>query len=303
MFFNRTVSLDNLHFRLRWVYDWHKSPDFQGTHLVQPYTVFWLVNAGRKAFDLNGERFELQTGDLVTLPPFSEKIEYACSPAEPEFHYSTIGCEAKVGAFDLIKLYSFPVVLNIATSYSPLRTAWAQLHRHFESFVSQADRKFDKNEAPPYRGSDHMQLLNPSQSVGYFQLQMSASLWLFELFKLLTPYLPQEIIPMDPRIEQVCTYISKHIAEKLTIDFLAKKVYLSEGHLRALFRGTLGLSPKEYILQTRLDRARELLFGTRLSMSDIAASIGFSNQSQFSRLFHIKIGVSPQQYRNQNLWG
>jgi len=60
---------------------------------------------------------------------------------------------------------------------------------------------------------------------------------------------------------------------------------------------SLGVSPMKYVRGTRIKRAQELLLVTRQPVADIAEKVGFTNPSDFSRLFRKFVGVSPLQYR------
>jgi AraC-like DNA-binding protein len=78
---------------------------------------------------------------------------------------------------------------------------------------------------------------------------------------------------------------------------LARRVAFSEVQLRRLFHRWLGLSPREYILQRRMDKARSLLEETSWTVSTIAQSVGFSSSSSFARAFKTIYGIAPVESR------
>ena len=97
----------------------------------------------------------------------------------------------------------------------------------------------------------------------------------------------------------VTAYIEEHLADDLGLAELAFEVGLSPSHFATLFRKTAGLSPHQYIVQRRLQRAQHLLRSTRLPMSEIAVSVGFYDQSHLDRQMRRVLGVTPTSLRER----
>jgi AraC family transcriptional regulator len=83
----------------------------------------------------------------------------------------------------------------------------------------------------------------------------------------------------------------------LSLQALANESGYSRVHFVRMFRAATGFSPHNYLLNLRLERARELLNNPSLSLIDIALDCGFSSHSHMSRLFHKSVGVTPSAYR------
>jgi len=83
----------------------------------------------------------------------------------------------------------------------------------------------------------------------------------------------------------------------LSLQALANESGYSRVHFVRMFRAATGYSPHNYLLNLRLERARELLKNPSLSLIDIALDCGFSSHSHMSRLFHKSVGVTPSDYR------
>ena len=83
----------------------------------------------------------------------------------------------------------------------------------------------------------------------------------------------------------------------LSLQALANESGYSRVHFVRMFRAATGYSPHNYLLDLRLERARELLNNPSLSLIDIALDCGFSSHSHMSRLFHKSVGVTPSAYR------
>jgi AraC family transcriptional regulator len=85
----------------------------------------------------------------------------------------------------------------------------------------------------------------------------------------------------------------------LSLQALANESGYSRVHFVRMFRAATGYSPHNYLLNLRLERARELLNNPSLSLIDIALDCGFSSHSHMSRLFHKIVGVTPSAYRRR----
>jgi AraC family transcriptional regulator len=96
---------------------------------------------------------------------------------------------------------------------------------------------------------------------------------------------------------RVREYVEAHLDSKLDIHTLARIAEMSAWQFNRSFPKAVGVSPHRYVVQCRLQRARELLATTQLSLTEIALTIGFADQSHFSRRFHGFIGMTPRKFR------
>ena len=101
----------------------------------------------------------------------------------------------------------------------------------------------------------------------------------------------------DRRLRQVFDYIEAHLAETIPLRDLAAVVNLSVSHFKVLFREAAGVSPHQYVIRRRVERARSLLAAGELSISQIATETGFSHQSHLARHMQRMLGVSPKALR------
>jgi AraC family transcriptional regulator len=84
----------------------------------------------------------------------------------------------------------------------------------------------------------------------------------------------------------------------LTVEQLAAAARLSAYHFARQFKAATGLPPHQYVILRRVERARQLLqAGTGLSLAEVAAHVGFADQSQVCRHFKRLVGVTPGQFR------
>ena len=101
-----------------------------------------------------------------------------------------------------------------------------------------------------------------------------------------------------PLLRKVTSLIEDRLSEDLSLADLAFEVGLSPSHFSSVFRQTTGLSPHQYIVQRRLERAQRLLTSTRLSISEIATTVGFYDQSHLGRQMRRVMGITPSYIRD-----
>ena len=100
------------------------------------------------------------------------------------------------------------------------------------------------------------------------------------------------------RLRAVVEYVEEHLDAGPTLAQMAAAAHLSVYHFARQFEAATGLPPHRYVIARRVERARDLLRqDPDLPLADIAASCGFSDQSQFSHHFKRHVGVTPGQFR------
>jgi AraC family transcriptional regulator len=100
------------------------------------------------------------------------------------------------------------------------------------------------------------------------------------------------------RLRVVVEYIEDHLDTGPTLEQMAAVAHLSPYHFARQFKAATGLPPHQYVIARRVERARHLLQeGTDLSLVELAAHAGFSDQSQFSHHFKRLVGVTPGQFQ------
>ena len=91
-------------------------------------------------------------------------------------------------------------------------------------------------------------------------------------------------------------YISAHLSEPLTVEILAEQVNLSSSAFSRRFRELTRRSPYQFVKETRLERARELLLERRLRVSDVSVAVGYASMSHFTKEFRARFGTTPREY-------
>jgi AraC-like DNA-binding protein len=102
------------------------------------------------------------------------------------------------------------------------------------------------------------------------------------------------------QIRRVLDFLSAHLSEDPTVAELARECGLSPGYFSRAFRLTTGITPHQWLIRKRVERARQLLLGNGLGLADIALVCGFVDQSHFTRVFAKFEGQSPGKWRQRN---
>lgn len=95
-------------------------------------------------------------------------------------------------------------------------------------------------------------------------------------------------------------YIYSHIHYRITIRELADYLNISESYLSKLFHKEMGLPLSQYIIDLKIEKAKNLLQYSDYSIVDIANYLSFSSQSHFIQVFQKRIGLTPHKFRTKN---
>lgn len=99
--------------------------------------------------------------------------------------------------------------------------------------------------------------------------------------------------------DKVIDYMKANISERLTVQDMAIKFSYSPSHFQGLFRKRTGMSPIDYFIQLKMQRACQLLALSDLRINEIASAVGYSDAYYFSRLFRKVMGTSPVCYKSR----
>jgi AraC family transcriptional regulator len=97
----------------------------------------------------------------------------------------------------------------------------------------------------------------------------------------------------DRRLKQVLSYIEENLSEDLSLEQIAAVVRISPSHLKSVFRKSLGIPVHQYVVQRRVELAKNMLMRDELSLAEIAVASGFSHQSHLARHMRRILGATP----------
>lgn len=102
------------------------------------------------------------------------------------------------------------------------------------------------------------------------------------------------------KLKRIVDYINDNLHQDLSLNELARLVQISPYHFTRQFKKSTALPPHQYIIRTRVERAKKLLLQGNLAIAQIAYIVGFSHQSHLNRHFKRLVGVTPRVFVKQN---
>jgi len=133
--------------------------------------------------------------------------------------------------------------------------------------------------------------------------QVCAANSILALSKILSVVRNQEFAGknIERTIRKACMYFRENLNTNVNIEQLAKELNVGYSYFRQMFRKYTGISPTQYHLSLRIQKAKDLLVSTDRSFKEIAIDLGFESYFYFSRIFKDKTGKSPMEFRKEHL--
>ena len=105
-------------------------------------------------------------------------------------------------------------------------------------------------------------------------------------------------IRKQERIQRMLTYIHEHYMEEIHLKDIAMEASVSVGECCRCFQSMVRKTPNQYLLEYRIEKSKELLRGTQMSVTEVAYAVGFNDSSYFIQCFRKCEGVTPGEYEN-----
>ncbi|MBP3884516.1 MAG: AraC family transcriptional regulator [Olsenella sp.] len=104
----------------------------------------------------------------------------------------------------------------------------------------------------------------------------------------------------DIHVRTALEYVERHYREDITVADIARSTGLNPSYFGKVFKEATGRTPQQYLIGYRMNKATELLKLTSMSVAEVGAEVGYSNQLHFSRAFKGFYGLSPRDWRKSN---
>ena len=101
------------------------------------------------------------------------------------------------------------------------------------------------------------------------------------------------------KLRQVIDYIQDNLERNLSLAQLAEIAHVSSHHFGKLFKQSMGVTPHQYLMKCRIERAKKLLANKGLTLTEISLVTGFCHQSHFNNVFRRYTTLTPRQYRDR----
>lgn len=160
---------------------------------------------------------------------------------------------------------------------------------------------YDLKDIVVYKGTDTSHLLLEIQEVcsraeNPQEYKNRSALLFLELVQFLAAHREQKPESI-PALEQLRLYINRHITRKLSLSDLAEQFSFSEEHIIRIFRKAYGITPHQYIIQSRIRLAMIMLKNTDDSVEEISEKLCFCDPHHFSAQFLKHVGYRPSRFR------
>ena len=103
------------------------------------------------------------------------------------------------------------------------------------------------------------------------------------------------------KVRRVKEFIAENLEDDLNLSEIAAVADLSQYHFARAFRKTVGLTPQQYVMQQRIEKAKLLLSDADLPIVEVSLRTGFKNQSHFTTLFRKFTKLTPKTWRDLKL--
>ena len=103
------------------------------------------------------------------------------------------------------------------------------------------------------------------------------------------------------KLRQVIEYIQAHLEQDLNLTQLAEVAELSQYYFVRMFKQSVGVAPYQYVLQCRVERAKQLLQKNNLAIAQVALCCGFTDQNHLTRVFRRLTSTTPKAYRGTQM--
>lgn len=250
--------------------------DMKNLHFHDGYEIWFTVTDGC-GFFLENSSFTLDRGGLVLVS--SSELHRTAAPSEGIYERYIISFVPDyIAEFDSEETGLF----SLFTDHPQGNVASMQLNEEQISEFLEQVHILERYARGERYGREMLKKLALTQLVilcnGYFSGGQS-----------------QKTEQSSERLKPILSYIKEHISEELTLDKLAETFFISKSHLIRLFKTVTGMTPNEYIIMTRVMKARSYL-SEGIPVLKICEFIGYSDESHFIRTFKKIMGITPKQY-------
>lgn len=271
---------------------YNKNDEWFPVQHSHPFTEFFYVTEGEGELHVEDKTYDLKKDDFVII---NSKIRHSeNSIDDAEFSYIVLGVEGlAIQAFG--KNFDVNIESEDTESDTLITSDYIDSYVFINNFEKYSQEAIEMLE-------DVEKEINSNQ---LYSKNIAKYLFSIFLMKMNRSVNNSMVIEKDKRgskqLNFIKNYLENHYTQDISLDDLAGKVYISKYYLVHEFKKAFGYTPMDYLLHVRLDTAKKLLVNADYSIKKISELSGFSSQSYFNQIFKKKVGVSPSEYKRENL--
>lgn len=261
--------------------------DWNFSQLCSPFLRIYYVENGEAWVTMQGVEHRLKSGHLYLIPPFTRHSD-RCTGAFTHFYIHVL--DPTIQGQNIYEQNVFPFETEADTDTVRLLKRLMELNpdcKLRQSAPSTYDTKQGQNEAI-------QRFVRKEQRVQY-ETQAILMLLIARFYNRAVP----QNAGNDDRLLRAQRYIRQHMERPLHLQEVADCAAMCTDSLIRLFKRKLGVTPMEYILNKRIERAQMLLLTQNTPVKEIAWQSGFANASHFTAQFKRATGLTPLEYRRR----
>lgn len=242
-----------------------------GPHMRNDYVIHVVID-GKGVLDHGAKRWQIQKGQMFILYP--GEVNTYCADNEEPWYYCWIGFHGK-SASKIVEQIGF-------TKSSPVLT-FDNIEEAEKIIVKMLSIRDIELSGRLKRNAGMMMLFSEMVAENARESGMDSN---------------QSMITYA---EYAVRYINNHFFEKIRIQDLADKIGISRSYLVKLMKQETGMSPQEFLIETRMRRASDLLTRSNDPVRNVAAECGYDDALAFSKVFKARFGQNPSEYRTSHI--
>ena len=234
------------------------------------------ILSGKALFNIDKKQYEVKEGDLIIINPNEIHNGLVLEPENPSLEFFIGFKDFKYKNMENNTLFKneFPVITS--------------------SFYT---RKYLKNliEAILYENSQN-------QEGKYFMLKTYLIQFILLVIREKDKEKNVNETAKSKVSKEISEYFHNHFSEKISLEQIAKNMYLSPFYISKIFKEEVGDTPINYLIKIRLEHAKELLLShSNLSIKEIASIVGYDDAYYFSKIFKKYYGYSPAEFKKRSI--
>lgn len=239
-----------------------------GAGMIDHYKLFFVIK-GQGYFEINNTVYTIKAGSGFVIPP---NVVVSYRPTETNgWNYFWI-------AFNGINAENYLTRANISKNQPLFTTLYP------ENFLASFAKLFESE--------------NNSKATDLISLSAFYNLLSILIDECQTSTkIPSNLKPKDLYLNQAIEFIHTNYSRTIQIEDIAHHVNIDRKYLYQIFKEKINLSPKQYLIDFRIKRAKELIKTSDLSVQQISNSVGYIDPFLFSKIFKKKTGYSPTEYK------